>query len=296
MGKTGKRRETNKRITNTNKRITKKQVMKIVKYTVLVLLTFLFLFPFYWMWRTSVMDLGDIFELPPVYFPRKIEFAHYGEAFSVFPLGRYLGNSIVITALSTLGAMLSASLCAYGFSRIKWKGREAVFTVVLSSMLLPAAVTMIPVFLGWNAVGLTDSYLPLIVPYWFGGGAMNIFLLRQFFRMIPKETDESARIDGASHLQIYARIILPMSKPVMVVVMLFAFTASWNDFLNPIIYLNTQSKYTISIGLQLFMTAYQTSWNQLMAAAVVAVVPCVLLFLFGQKYIVEGINLTGLNQ
>lgn len=125
---------------------------------------------------------------------------------------------------------------------------------------------------------------------------MNIFLLRQFFRTIPKEMDESARIDGASYFAIYRRIILPLSKPVLVVVMLFAFTASWNDFLNPIIYLNTQSSYTISIGLQLFMTAYQTSWNQLMAAAVVSVIPCILLFLFGQKFFVEGINLTGLKE
>lgn len=125
---------------------------------------------------------------------------------------------------------------------------------------------------------------------------MNIFLLRQFFRMIPKEMDESARMDGAGYLQIYWKIILPLSKPVLVVVMLFAFMASWNDFLNPIIYLNNQRKYTISIGLQLFMTAYQTSWNQLMAAAVIAVIPCVILFLFGQKFIVEGINLTGLNE
>lgn len=274
----------------------KKKCRRILLYGSLFLLAFLFLFPFYWMLRTSVMELDDIFELPPVYFPREIQTEHYGEAFSVFPLGRYLLNSLLITALSTIGAMLSASLCAFGFSRIRWKGRELIFTVVLSSMLLPSAVTMIPVFLGWNAIGLTDTYLPLIIPSWFGGGAMNIFLLRQFFRMIPKEMDESARMDGAGYLQIYWNIILPLSKPVLVVVMLFAFMASWNDFLNPIIYLNDQMKYTISIGLQLFMTAYQTSWNQLMAAAVIAVIPCVLLFLFGQRFIVEGINLTGLNE
>lgn len=274
----------------------KKKCMHILLYGSLFLLAFLFLFPFYWMLRTSVMELDDIFELPPVYFPREIQTEHYGEAFSVFPLGRYLLNSLLITALSTIGAMLSASLCAFGFSRIRWKGRELIFTVVLSSMLLPSAVTMIPVFLGWNAIGLTDTYLPLIIPSWFGGGAMNIFLLRQFFRMIPKEMDESARMDGAGYLQIYWNIILPLSKSVLVVVMLFAFMASWNDFLNPIIYLNDQMKYTISIGLQLFMTAYQTSWNQLMAAAVIAVIPCVLLFLLGQRFIVEGINLTGLNE
>ena len=274
----------------------KKKCMCILIYGCLIILSVLFLFPFYWMLRTSVMELGDIFELPPVYVPREIQIEHYKAAFSVFPLGRYLLNSLWITVLSTAGAMLTASLCAFGFSRIKWKGRELVFTIVLSSMLLPSAVTMIPVFLGWSAIGITNTYLPLVIPSWFGGGAMNIFLLRQFFRMIPKELDESARMDGAGYLQIYRNVILPLSKPVLVVVMLFAFMASWNDFLNPIIYLNDQRKYTISIGLQLFMTAYQTSWNQLMAAAVVAVIPCVLLFLFGQRFIVEGINLTGLNE
>jgi len=260
----------------------------------MILLSFLFLFPFYWMLRTSVMSLDDIFEIPVVYFPREVQPEHYVAAFTVFPLARYFLNSLLITGLATVGAMLTSSLCAFGFSRVYWRGREAVFTVVLSSMLLPSAVTQIPLFLGWNALGFTDTYVPLILPYWFGGGAINIFLLRQFFRNIPKALDESAVMDGGNLLTIYARIILPLSKPVMVVVMLFAFMASWNDFLNPIIYLNTQNKYTLSIGLQLFMTAYQTSWNQLMAAATVAVAPCVLLFALGQRYIVEGINLTGL--
>lgn len=274
----------------------KKIIRGFFLYLSLLLLSVLFLFPLYWMLRTSVMDLGDIFELPPVFIPREIQTEHYREAFSVFPLGRYMLNSLFITGMSTIGALFTSSLSAFGFSRIKWRGREMVFTVVLSSMLLPSAVTMIPVFLGWNAVGMTNTYFPLIVPYWFGGGAMNIFLLRQFFRTIPKELDESAYMDGASYFEIYRRIILPLSKPVLVVVVLFAFTASWNDFLNPVIYLSTQSKYTISIGLQLFMTAYQTSWNQLMAAAVISVVPCVILFIFGQKFIVEGINLTGLKE
>ena len=265
-----------------------------VRYLLMVLVSFLFLFPFYWMMRTSVMPLDDIFEIPIVYFPREIQLEPYAAAFTVFPLMRYLLNSLFITSLATIGAVLTSSLCAFGFSRIAWKGRETVFTIVLSSMLLPSAVTLIPTFLGWSALGFSDTYVPLIAPYWFGGGAMNIFLLPQFFRTIPKALDESALMDGASFLRIYARIILPLSKPVMIVVMLFAFMQSWNDFLNPIIYLNTQDSYTLSIGLQLFMTAYQTSWNQLMAAAVVSVAPCVLLFALGQRYIVEGINLTGM--
>lgn len=273
---------------------TKGRIGTVGVHALLCLLSVLFLFPFYWMLRTSVMDLGEIFQLPPVYFPTEIQLQHYGAAFAVFPLGRYLLNSLMIAALSTAGAMLTSSLCAYGFSRIEWRAREAVFTVVLSGMLLPAAVTLIPTFLIWRSAGLTNSYVPLIAPYWLGGGAMNIFLLRQFFRTIPRELDESAVMDGAGRLMVYARIVLPLSKPVMVVVMLFAFLQSWNDFLNPIIYLNAQQDYTLSIGLQLFMTAYQTSWNQLMAAATVAVLPCILLFLLGQRYIVEGINLTGL--
>lgn len=277
--------------------MTKKKKVKtstVITYVVLIILAIVFLFPFYWMLRTSVMSLDDIFKIPIVYFPKKIELEHYAAAFNVFPLFKYLLNSLFITVLATFGAMLSSSLCAFGFSRIDWRGRETVFTVVLSSMLLPAAVTLIPTFLLWRKIGVSDSYIPLIVPAWFGGGAMNIFLLRQFYRTIPRDIDEAAAIDGANYLQIYWHIILPLTKPAMVVVMLFAFMASWNDFLTPMIYLNTQSKYTISIGLQLFMTAYQTSWNQLMAAATVAVMPCVLIFLLGQRYIVEGITVTGM--
>lgn len=271
----------------------RRKSVTIFKYFSLILVSIIFLFPLYWMLRTSVMPLGDIFEIPIVYFPREIQLEHYDAAFQVFPLSQYLLNSFLVTCLATFGAVFSSSLCAFGFSRIVWRMREKVFTVVLSSMLLPSAVTLIPTFLEWRAIGVQDSYLPLIVPYWFGGGAMNIFLLRQFFRTIPKALDESAVMDGAGYFRIYSSIIIPLSKPVLVVVLMFAFTTSWNDFLNPIIYLNTQSKYTISIGLQLFMTAFQTSWNQLMAAATVAVVPCVIIFLYSQKYIVEGISLTG---
>ena len=272
----------------------KTKLSSVIKYFSLIVLSFFFLFPLYWMLRTSVMDLGDIFQIPVIYFPREIQFAHYNAAFDVFPLGRYMLNSFLVTALATLGAVFSSSLCAFGFSRINWKHREKVFTIVLSSMLLPSAVTLIPTFLEWHAVGVKDSYIPLIVPYWLGGGAMNIFLLRQFFRTLPRALDESAVIDGAGYFTIYSRIVIPLSKPVLVVVLMFAFTTSWNDFLNPIIYLNTQSKYTISIGLQLFMTAFQTSWNQLMAAATIAVVPCILIFLYSQKFIVEGITFSGL--
>lgn len=267
---------------------------RILCYGLLTLAALFFVFPFYWMLRTSMMDLGEIFKLPIVYFPRKIHLKHYSAAFSVFPLARYVLNSLLITLSATVGAMLTSSLCAFGFSRIEWRWREKVFAIVLSSMLLPSAVTIIPTFLGWKVVGLTNTYWPLITPFWFGGGAMNIFLLRQFFRTIPKSLDESAKMDGASYLSIFRWIIVPLSKPVMIVVMLFTFIASWNDFLNPIVYLNTQSKYTLSIGLQLFMTAFQTSWNQLMAAATVSVLPCIIIYIFGQKYIVEGINVTGI--
>lgn len=267
----------------------------IFHYILLIILAVFALFPFYWMVRTSVMDLGDIFQVPLIYIPRAWEFFHYQEALEAFPLGSYFMNSVFITLLSTVGAMFTSSLCAYGFSRVSWRAREIVFTITLSSMLLPTAVTIVPTFLLWRTIGVTDSYIPLIAPFWMGGGAMNIFLLRQFFRTIPKELDESAKVDGAKHFQIYWNIILPLSKPVMVVVMIFAFTTSWNDFLSPIIYLSDQKKYTMSIGLQLFMTAFQTSWNQLMAAAVIAVLPCALLFLLGQRYIVEGINITGIN-
>lgn len=160
-------------------------------------------------------------------------------------------------------------------------------------MMLPAAVTIIPVFLMFRKVGLTNSIIPLVVPAWLGGGAFYIFLLRQFFLSIPKELDDAAYIDGATHWQIYSRIVLPLTKPAMMVVAVFSFMNTWNDFLGPLIYLNSNEKYTVALGLQLFIGSYRAEWQLMMAAACVVVIPSIIVFMFGQKYLIEGITLTG---
>jgi multiple sugar transport system permease protein len=267
---------------------------RVILYIGVVILLVCSVFPFYWMVRTSLMKIKQIFLLPPVFFPDPVYWQNYSGAFRMFPLVRFIGNSFFISVTATAGAVITSSLCAFGFSRIKWKLREPVFAVILSSMMLPFAVTIIPTYLGWRVVGGVDTYIPLILPYWLGGGALNIFLLRQFFLSLPKDLDESAVVDGAGYFTIYSRIIMPLTKPALIVVMLFAFQSSWNDFLAPLIYINTTEKYPMSVGLQLFSSSYSVEYGQLMAVAVIAILPCLILFFIGQKYFVQGIALTGI--
>ena len=202
-------------------------IRRILLYLFAAILCICFIFPFFWMLRTSLMELKQIFLLPPVFLPDPLYWQNYPEAFGHFPLLRFIGNSFLISILSVVGAVFTSSLCAFGFSRIQWKLREPIFTVVLCSMMLPYAVTIIPTYLGWNMVDGVDTYLPLILPSWCGGGAMYIFLLRQFFLSLPKELDESAIVDGAGYFTIYSRIILPLTKPALIVVMLFSFVIMW---------------------------------------------------------------------
>ena len=196
--------------------------------------------------------------------------------------------------MNLLGVLLTSSMAAYAFSRVRWKGRDAIFTLLLSAMMLPSAVTLIPVYIGWSRMGMVDTYAPLIIPAFLGGGAYNIFLMRQFFLTIPRELDEAAFVDGASRFRIYWNIDIPLAKSSMIVVGLFCFMGAWNDFFNPLIYLNTMSKYTVAVGLQSLMGKYTSKWNLVMTASVVVTMPCVLVFLFGQKHIMGGIALTGI--
>ena len=191
------------------------------------------------------------------------------------------------------GAVITSSLCAYGLSRVNWQGKNLVFTCIMGSMMLPVAVTIIPTFLMFRRIGLTNSLVPLIIPAWLGGGAFYIFLLRQFFLSIPRDMDEAAYIDGANHFQIYSRIILPLTKPALVVVGMFAFMNTWNDFLGPLIYLNSDDKYTVALGLQLFIGSYRAEWQLMMAAACLVVIPAIIVFMLGQRYLIEGITMTG---
>lgn len=272
----------------------KVRASRIVVYLFLIVGSLVCLFPFYWMLRSSFMDIGQIFVMPPLLFPDPVVTTNYRDALEVMPYFKYLANTLIIVVSNVGGSILSASLCAFSFARLRWAGRDKVFLVILTSLMMPGIVTMIPTFVMWSQIGLTNSLVPLCVPIWFGGSVYNVFLYRQFFMGIPRELDEAAYLDGASFFRVYWEIILPLSKSAMVVVGIFAFLGSWNDFMGPLIYLNEESKYTLSLGLQLFQGSYSAQWQLLMAASILVLLPAMIVFFFGQKHILEGIATTGI--
>ncbi|HET6414640.1 MAG TPA: carbohydrate ABC transporter permease [Anaeromyxobacter sp.] len=263
-------------------------------YPPLLLLAAVFLFPFYWMVKSSLVDLGSIFEPTPSLVPHNPTLSNFVTALTMFPFGRFFLNSLFVAVLTVAGTLLTASMCAFSFSRLRWRWRSRVFSVVLTGMMLPFFVVMIPQFIMWRYLGLTNGFTPLIAPAWFGGGVFNIFLLRQFFLGIPRDLDEAAVMDGASKARIFFQIILPLSKPALIVVGLLTFLASWNDYLAPLIFITTEEKYTLMLGLNMFLGGYTAQWNYLMAATCAIVLPSVLIFLVAQKYLMEGIVMTGL--
>lgn len=271
----------------------KKRFTTVIVYFLLIAGSILCLMPLFWMLRSSLMTNVEIFMVPIRWLPEVFQWKNYKDVFETLPFLKYYANSLTLVAFVVSGAVITSSLCAYGLSRINWVGKKIVFTCIMGSMMLPVAVTIIPTFLMFRSIGLTNSLIPLIIPAWLGGGAFYIFLLRQFFLSIPKDLDEAARIDGATHLQIYGRIILPLTKPSLVVVGMFAFMNTWNDFLGPLIYLNSDDKYTVALGLQLFVGSYRAEWQLMMAAACLVVIPAILVFIIGQKYLIEGITMTG---
>lgn len=267
---------------------------KVLIYITIGLFSMTFILPFVWMLRSSLMELQQIFIMPPQWIPNPVKLENYIHALTIVPFALYFKNTMVILILGMVGTLITSTLSAYSFARLRWKGRDFWFKVILTSMMLPGAVTLIPQFLGWNALGLVGSFVPLIVPAFFGGGAFNIFLLRQFYMSIPLELDEAAIVDGASFFRIYTSIILPLSRSAIIVIAIFSFMFYWNDFMGPLIYLTDESKYTLAIGLQMFQGAYNTRWEELMAASTSIILPCVLIFIIGQKYFLEGITMSGL--
>lgn len=271
----------------------KKKIARIFVYLLLIVGSVLCLMPLFWMFRSSLMTNVEIFMVPIRWLPEACQWKNYRDVFETLPFLKYYANSLTLVVFVVSGAVITSSLCAYGLSRVNWIGKKIVFTCIMGSMMLPVAVTIIPTFLMFRRISLTNSLIPLIIPAWLGGGAFYIFLLRQFFLSIPRDLDEAARIDGATHLQIYGRIILPLTKPALVVVGMFAFMNTWNDFLGPLIYLNSDDKYTVALGLQLFVGSYRAEWQLMMAAACLVVIPAIVVFMIGQKYLIEGITMTG---
>jgi len=240
------------------------------------------------------MNLSQIFTMPPEWIPNPFQWSNFSKALTILPFDKYFVNTLIIVGGVMLGTVVTSTVSAFGFSRIKWKGRDVIFGVLMSSMMLPAAVSLIPSFLGWQMLGFYDTYFPLIAPAYFGGGMFNIFLLRQFYMAIPRDFDEAAVVDGAGYFGIYFKIILPLSRSAVIVVALFTFLGTWNDFMGPLIYLKSENLFTLALGLQMFQGSYTAQWDLLMAASTAVVLPCVLVFLIGQRYFLEGITLTGL--
>ncbi|TSB45103.1 carbohydrate ABC transporter permease [Alkalicoccobacillus porphyridii] len=282
---------------NTRSETNQKKLSKITKktgiYLSLLAMSFIFLVPFMWMVSTSLKDSSEIFQFPPQWIPNPVVWSNYIEAMTFAPFHRFFANSFIIATLSMIGEVFTGALVAYGFAKLEFKGRNVLFIVVLATMMLPGEVTMIPVFIMFSSIGWVDTFLPLIVPSYFGGGAFFIFMLRQFFLGIPNELEEAARMDGCNTFQIFYRIVLPLSKPALAVVAIFSFHGKWNDFLGPLIYLNSMENYTVQLGLAMFQGMFQTEWSLLMAASIVALLPVLIIFFVFQKYFIEGIKLTG---
>ena len=268
-------------------------IVRGVVYLLLIALSVVFVAPFVWLVSTSLKPDSQILVYPPVWIPSPVRWQNYVEGLTAIPFGLYLLNTLLICAIHVVGAVWSSSMVAYGLSRIPWRGREVLFALIVGTMLLPPQVTMVPVFGIFKTLGWLDTYLPLTVPSFFGG-AFNIFLLRQFFRTIPNELTESARLDGASEWDNYRYIVLPLAKPALWTVALFAFIGSWNDYLGPLIYLFDDRKYTLSLGLAMFRNQYGAEWGQMMAVSTIVTVPLIILFFFTQRTFVKGITMTGM--
>ncbi len=262
-------------------------------YAGLIFFAVLFVTPFLWMVSTSLKSDSQIFSDRVIWLPHPIVWSNYPNALASFPFLLYLRNTLFICLMTTVGTVVSAVLPAYGFARLRWRGRDTLFILLLATIMLPAQATMLPVFLLFRRLGWTGTFLPLVVPP-FLGSAFSIFLLRQFFLTIPQELSDAARIDGCSEVGILWRVVVPMAKPALVTVALFAFTGAWMDFLNPLIYLHDERSYTLAIGLQAFLGRHTGEWSLLMAAATVMTLPMLLLFFFAQRTFIEGIALTGM--
>ena len=262
-------------------------------HAVLLVFTFLWLFPFLWMVLSSLKSAQETFHaqtfLPQVWF-----FKNYSTALNTVPFFRYTLNTVILSLANVIGTLVSCTPPAYALARLRWPGRDVFFLIVLSTMLLPYPVTIIPIYVIFSNLGLVNTFWPLIIPAFFGN-AFYIFLLRQFFRGIPAELNDAGKVDGASELRIFLNVIVPLSGPVIAVVSLLTFLATWTDFFGPLIYLQGDSNlWTLSLGLRDFQTAHFVAWGPLMAASVMFMLPVIALFLVAQRTFVQGIAVTGI--
>lgn len=266
---------------------------KLVVYLLLIGGGAIFTFPFFWLLTTSVKAEDMIMVDPPQWIPNPLVLSHYPDLFQAAPVLDWIVNSATVTLIGTLGFVISSVLVAYGFARLPFPGSRALFFLVLSTMMLPAHVTIIPRFVMFRQVHWLDTLLPLVVPPLFGS-AFYVFLLRQFFMTLPRDLDEAAEVDGANSLQILWYVLVPLARAAMATVAIFAFVANWSDFFEPFIYLSSPDKLTLQVGLQFFNTQYGTQFDLLMAGTAIAMAPPIVVFFFAQKQFIQGIALTGI--
>jgi multiple sugar transport system permease protein len=263
-------------------------------YLLAIALAVLFLFPLFWMATTSLKSMEQAYVFPPKWIPNPVMWENYVRIFTELPFALFALNSLIITVLNTIGLTFTSALVAFGFARLRAKGRDFLFIVLISTIMLPYQVILVPTFLLFKYLGWINTIWPLVVPAYFGGGAFNIFLLRQFFMGIPFEYDEAAIMDGAGWFTIFWRIILPMSKPALTTVAVLNIVAVWTDFFGPLIYLNDLNKMTLAVGLAFLRGQHSAALTLLMAGSVVSTVPMLIVFFLAQRYFVEGIQLGGL--
>jgi len=268
------------------------KMSKIVLFIIMCFVALFMLVPFFWSFSTSVKTAGEVFEYPPKWIPQSIHWENYSQVWEVAPFGQYLLNSTVVSGMVTILTLLTASLAAYAFARLKFRGRDFIFMLYLGTMMIPSQVTMIPNFIFIKLLGWTDTYTGLILPNVFT--ALGVFLLRQFFMTIPKEYEDAAKIDGASRFHIYLHVILPLSIPALSTLAVFTFVFQWNNLMWPLIVVNKDIMKTLTLGLATFQGMYSTNWSLLMAAAVMGIIPSFAIFVLGQKYLIKGITLSGI--
>ena len=268
---------------------------RLAVYLLLLVGAAIFLLPFLWMISTSLKPSREVLVFPPQFLPSSFEWHNYIDGWLALPFTRFLLNTVLVTAAAIAGNLISCTLPAYAFARLRARGSGILFLLMLATMMIPVEVTIVPIFILYSKIHLTNTLWPLFLPAWFGY-PFSIFLLRQFFMTIPRELDEAARLEGASRLQILTKIILPLSKPVLGTVAIIAFVGNWNNLLAPLIYLRTTDTFTLALGLNLFYGQSLTAYNQLMAVSVLTILPIIMIFFFAQRYFIQGVTLTGVGE
>ena len=284
-------------MTSKTRRRLRSGTRQAVSYVFLAAISFVFMFPFLYMLSKSFMSDKEILQLPNPLLPSKLLFSNYVHVFEVAPFLRYALNTLIILLVNIVAIPLSAAMCAYGFARLEFKGREMMFFLVLAVMMLPGIVVQIPLYVIFGKLGWINTFLPLTIPAFFGGGSINIFLMRQFFRTLPKEIDNAAMIDGANKWQIFTRIILPLSIPVITLVAVGTFTGVWNDFMGPLLYLKDSSTYTLAMGMYVEFkgTLVRNAWpNYEMALGTLMILPPAIVFFAFQRNLISGVAISGL--